>query len=330
MNNQNTINSKPQKFIEVVREKIRLRHLSYATEKSYIGWVYRFIRFNNKRHPKDMGEAEIAAFLSDLAVARNCSPATQNQALNALVFLYRYVLKIDLGQLTAVSWARRKQRVPEVMTRPEVQRVLVALQSVPQKWLIACLLYGCGLRLSEALRLRVKDVDFGQGIIAIRDAKGGKDRIVPLPKRLVRPLQDQLAHAKQVHDQDIHQGFGRVSLPYALSRKYPTADKEWPWQYVFPSTKRARDPRSGDIKRHHIFDSFMEDAVKRAALTAGLTKRITCHTFRHSFATHLLENGKDIRLIQELLGHSDVRTTMIYTHVAKSPVPRVVSPIDEL
>ena len=318
------------RFMDVVRERIRLRHLSYKTEQHYMAWIRRFILFHGKRHPKEMGEEEFAGFLSHLAIDRNCAPGTQNQALNSIVFLFRHVLNRELGQLKSVSWARRKQRVPEVMTRSEVQNVLEALKSTPQKWLIACLLYGCGLRLSEALRLRVKDVDFGQGVIAIRDAKGGKDRIVPLPKKLITPLQHQLAHAKQVHDQDVNQGFGRVSLPYALSRKYPNADKLWPWQYVFPSTKRAKDPRSGDIKRHHIFDSFMEDAVKRASLVAGLTKRITCHTFRHSFATHLLENGRDIRLIQELLGHSDLKTTMIYTHVAKSPVPRVISPIDEL
>lgn len=186
------------------------------------------------------------------------------------------------------------------------------------------------MRLSEALRLRIKDVDFGQGVIVIRDAKGGKDRLVPLPKRLVDPLKEQISHAELIHQADLKAGLGRVSLPFALSRKYPNADRELKWQYVFPSVKISRDPRSGDMKRHHLYDSYMEDAVKSAVQQAGLTKRVTCHTFRHSFATHLLENGKDIRLIQELLGHSDVKTTMIYTHVAKSPVPRVVSPIDEL
>jgi integron integrase len=216
------------------------------------------------------------------------------------------------------------------MTREEVRRVLEHLQVCPPKWLIGCLLYGCGLRLSEALRLRVKDVDFAQGILTIRDAKGGKDRVVPLPKKLAHPLREQIAQSEVVHEKDLQEGFGKVSLPYALARKYPNADKEWIWQYVFPSTRRAIDPRSGIIKRHHIFDTYMESAVKLAASQAGLMKRVTCHTFRHSFATHLLENGRDIRLIQELLGHSDVRTTMIYTHVAQSPVPRVVSPFDEL
>jgi len=321
---------KPRMLLEVVRERIRLRHLSYATEKSYLGWVRRYVQFHQKLHPRKVGTEGISRYLSYLAIQRNCSPNTQNQALNALVFLYRDVLNIDLGQLSSVSWARKKQRIPEVMTRSEVKQVLAALSNSPQKWLIACLLYGCGLRLSEALRLRVKDVDFGQEFISIRDAKGNKDRIVPLPKKLIAHLHLQLNKAKQTHLSDLSEGFGRVSLPYALQRKYPRADKEWVWQYIFPSTKRSRDPRSGDIKRHHLYDTYMEEALKAAAITTGLSKRITCHTFRHSFATHLLENGKDIRLIQVLLGHSDVRTTMIYTHVAKSPVPRVISPIDEL
>lgn len=321
---------KPRLLSEVVRETIRLRHLSYTTEKHYLHWIRRFILFHGKRHPRDMGESEIVAFLSDLAIQRNCAPGTQNQALNAIVFLFKNVLGRDLGEFKNIQWARRKQRVPEVMTRAEVTAVLQKLAEDDQKWLVGSLLYGCGMRLSEALRLRVKDIDFGQGIIVIRDAKGDKDRIVPLPKRLVEPLQHQLAHAHVVHQRDLKAGLGRVSLPFALARKYPNADREWPWQYVFPSTKVSRDPRSGDIKRHHLYDSFMEEAVKRAARQSGLTKRITCHTFRHSFATHLLENGRDIRLIQELLGHSDVKTTMVYTHVARSPVPRVVSPIDEL
>ena len=214
--------------------------------------------------------------------------------------------------------------------REEISAVFEHLKENPQKWLVASLLYGCGLRLSEALRLRVKDVEFGQGILAIRDAKVGKDRVVPLPRRLINPLHAQLSAARSVHTVDLKGGFGRVSLPNALSVKYPNADREWAWQYVFPSVKLSRDPRSGDIKRHHLYDSYMEDAVKRAGARAGLAKRITCHTFRHSFATHLLENGKDIRLIQELLGHSNVKTTMIYTHVARAPIPRVVSPLDEL
>jgi integron integrase len=321
---------RPKMLLEVVREVIRLRHLSYTTEKHYLHWIGRFVRFHGRRHPGEMGEVEIGAFLSHLAINRDCSPATQNQALNALVFLFKHVLGRELEPFRNIQWARRKPRVPVVMTREEVARVLEQFKPSPQKWLIGSLLYGCGLRLSEALRLRVKDVEFGQGIIVIRDAKGGKDRVVPLPKRLITPLEAQLSLAKRLHSADLAAGFGRVSLPHALSVKYPKADREWPWQYVFPSVKLSQDPRSGDIKRHHLYGSYMEDAVKRAANSASLSKRITCHTFRHSFATHLLENGRDIRLIQELLGHSDVKTTMIYTHVARSPVPRVVSPLDEL
>jgi integron integrase len=327
---ENTPKAQPRMLLDVVREVVRLRHLSYTTEKHYVHWIRRFVVFHGKRHPREMGEVEIVAFLSDLAIRRNCAPGTQNQALNALVFLFKNVLGKDLGEFRNIQWARRKQRAPEVMTREEVAAVLQSLSGDFPKWLIGSLLYGCGLRLSEALRLRIKDIDFGQGIIVIRDAKGDKDRIVPLPRRLVEPLHRQLAHSKNVHQLDLQAGLGRVSLPFALSRKYPNADREWPWQYAFPSTKVSRDPRSGEIKRHHLYGSYMEQSVKRAAREAGLTKRITCHTFRHSFATHLLENGRDIRLIQELLGHSDVKTTMIYTHVAKSPVPRVVSPLDEL
>ena len=322
--------AKPKMLLEVVREVIRLRHLSYTTEKHYINWIRRFIRFHGKRHPAQMEGAEIAAFLSHLAIDRSCSPATQNQALNALVFLFKHVLGRDLGALPNIHWARRKQRIPEVMTRQEVARVLENLKFNFQKWLVASLLYGCGLRLSEAQRLRVKDVEFGQGILVIRDSKGGKDRVVPLPQKLISSLRAQLSEAKKVHDSDLKSGFGRVSLPHALSVKYPNADREWVWQYVFPSVKLSSDSRSGHIKRHHLYDSYMEDAVKHASIKAGLSKRITCHTFRHSFATHLLESGRDIRLIQELLGHSDVKTTMIYTHVARSPIPRVISPFDEL
>jgi integron integrase len=316
--------------MDLVRDRIRLRHLAYATEKSYVGWIRRFIIFHGKRHPNELGEAEIEKFLTYLAVDRRCSPGTQNQALNALVFLFRSVLSRELGTFKNIIWAQNRQRVPTVMTRAEVALVLDALKGNQQKWLIASLLYGCGMRLSEALRLRVQDVDFGQGIITIRDAKGDKDRVVPLPRRLINSLQEQLSQAKQIHEADLRAGYGRVSLPYALQKKYPKADNAWHWQYVFPSTRLSKDPVEGRIKRHHIYDSYMEGAVQQASVTAALSKRITCHTFRHSFATHLLESGKDIRLIQELLGHSDVKTTMIYTHVAQSPVLRVVSPFDEL
>lgn len=253
-------------LFEVVRESIRLRHLSYTTEKSYLHWIHRFVRFHGKRHPREMGEAEIVAFLSDLAINRNCAQATQNQALNAIVFLFTSVLGRELGELKHIHWARRKLRVPVVMTREEVTAVLTNLSANFQKWLVASLLYGCGMRLSEALRLRVKDVDFGQGIIVIRDAKGDKDRIVPLPKRLVEPLKQQLSHARLIHQKDLEVGNGRVSLPFALARKYPNADRNWVWQYIFPSIKLSREPRSGEMKRHHLYDSYMEDAVEHSAL----------------------------------------------------------------
>ena len=232
-----------------------------------------------------MGEAEIEKFLSDLAINKNCASTTQNQALNALVILFREVLGFELGKFKNIVWAKRKTRIPEVMTREEVVLVLRAIKVDPQKWLVASLLYGCGLRLSEVMRLRVKDLDFRQGFITIRNAKGDKDRAVPLPKRLVIPLKKQLLISYSIHNVDLKNGFGRVSLPFALQRKYPNADGEWIWQYVFPSFKLSKDPYSGDVKRHHIFDSFMEEIVKKAASSVGLTKRITCHTFRHSFAT---------------------------------------------
>lgn len=311
-------------LIQVLLEQMRLRHMSYYTEKTYAHWIKNFIRFHKRRHPKDMGEQEIEAYLSWLAVNRNVSPSTQNQALNALVFLFREVLGREIGKFKNIRWAKKKQHVPVVLTRDEVTRVLEIMQVDPRKWLVAALLYGCGLRLIEALRLRIKDIDFGQGCIAVRDAKGDKDRFVPLPKLLVEPLRREIVRSKALHQYDLTQGLGKVSMPFALSRKYPNADKEFIWQYVFPSTKVSKDPQSGQIKRHHLFDSYMEEAIKRAVKKAGIQKRVVCHTLRHSYATHLLESGKDIRTIQELLGHSDVKTTMIYTHVAKGPAPQLL------
>lgn len=320
----------PKTLLQVVQERIRLRHLSYHTEKHYIHWIRRFVRFHHKRHPKDMGEREIEDFLSYLAVKENVAPATQNQALNALVFLYRHVIEREIGLFTNIRWAKRKPHIPVVLTREEVAQVLHYLKKDPQKWLVGSLLYGCGLRLIEALRLRIKDVDFGQDHITIRDSKGAKDRVVPLPKTLRDPLTRQIEHSKKIHDLDLSKGFGRVSMPYALGRKYPNADRQFIWQYVFPSIKISRDPRSGDLKRHHLYDSYMEEFLAYAVKKAGILKRVVCHTFRHSYATHLLESGKDIRTIQELLGHSSVKTTMIYTHVAKTPGPRCESPLDVL
>ncbi len=317
-------------LFEVTREKIRVRHLSLFTEKQYIFWIKHFIAFHNKRHPRDMGEAEIEQFLSYLAVHKEVAPSTQNQALNALVFLFRNVLEKDLKEFTKIRWAKKKQYLPVVLSRAEVTALLTAFKKGSQQKLISHLLYGCGLRLTEALNIRIKDIDFAQSVIIIRDAKGGKDRSVPLPRLLELPLKYQIERSKKIHAADLKKGYGKASLPYALSRKYPTAGISFLWQYVFPSYKLSKDPRSGETKRHHLYDSIMEESLRIAAKAAKIDKRITCHTFRHSYATHLLESGKDIRTIQVLLGHSDVKTTMIYTHVAKGPAPKCESPLDLL
>ena len=328
--NQQTGTARPATLFEAVSAACRLRMLSRHTEKHYLFWIRHFIRYHHRRHPRTMGETEIEQFLTFIAVKQNVAPSTQSQALNALVFLFRHVLNVELGKFKNIRWAKRKPRPPEVFTRDEVARVLSHFkQGTPQK-LIAHLLYGCGLRLTEALNLRIKDIDFGQSIIVVRDAKGGKDRTVPLPRMLARPLAFQIERAKKIHQMDLAAGFGKASLPYALLRKYPKAGVSQLWQYVFPSYKRSIDPRSGETKRHHLYDSIMEDALARAVSSAVVNKRVTCHTFRHSYATHLLESGKDIRKIQELLGHSDVKTTMIYTHVAKGPAPQCESPLDTL
>lgn len=251
----------PKGLLEVARERARLRHLSLATEKHYLAWIRQFIRFHKKRHPRNMGEPEIEQFLSYLAVQRNVSPSTQNQALNAIVFLYRHVLEMPLADFKNIRWSKKKQNIPTVLTREEVAALLPKFKTGSQQKLIAHVLYGCGLRLTEALNLRIKDIDFGQNIILIRDAKGGKDRTVPLPLMLRKPLAWQIERAKRIHQQDLKEGFGRVSMPYALSRKYPNADRQSGWQYVFPSYQRSVDPLSGDIKRHHLYGSIMEEAL---------------------------------------------------------------------
>lgn len=322
--------ARPKTLIEVLVERIRLRHLSRFTEKHYVYWVREFVRFHNRRHPQNMGEAEVEAFLSHLSAVKNVAPTTQTQALNAIVFLFRHVIEKELGQFKNIRWSKKRQNIPVVLTREEVAAVLRAFKRGSQQKLIAHLLYGCGLRLAEALSLRTKDIDFGQGIITIRDAKGGKDRVVPLPMLLRSPLAHQIRRALKLHEQDLKAGFGKVSLPYALLAKYPNAGFSPLWQYVFPSYKLSRDPRSGEINRHHLYESILEEALASAVKTAGVAKRVTCHVFRHSYATHLLESGKDIRTIQTLLGHSDVKTTMIYTHVAKGPAPKCESPLDLL
>lgn len=316
------------KLLDQVRGKIRLKHYSLRTEQTYVDWIKRFILFHGKRHPKEMGAAEVEAFLTHLAVAGKVAASTQNQAKSALLFLYKEVLGSELPWLDNVERAKTPKRLPVVLTRDEVQAVLSRLEGT--HWLIVSLLYGSGLRIMEGVRLRVKDVDLSRREILVRDGKGFKDRVTMLPESLVNPLKAHLQRVKGLHDQDLAAGFGNVHLPYALEKKYPNAMREWAWQYVFPSANLAVDPRSGETRRHHLQDQAVQRAVKQAVRSAGLAKPATPHTFRHSFATHLLEGGYDIRTVQELLGHSDVSTTMIYTHVLNRGGRGVESPLDRL
>ena len=316
------------KLLDQVRLAIRARHYSKRTEESYVHWIKRFIFFHNKRHPAEMGEPEINAYLSHLALKEHVSSSTQNQALAALLFLYRYVLGRELGELGDVIRARRPKRSPIVLTREEVKAVLSQLHG--DKWLMASLMYGAGLRLMECLRLRVQDVDFARNEILVRDGKGGKDRVTMLPKSLKKPLEEHLRKVKAVHEKDLAEGWGRVPLPDALDRKYPNASREWRWQWVFPQEHRWKNGKTGEQGRHHVDESILQKAFKQAVEKAGLTKRATCHTLRHSFATHLIEVGYDIRTVQELLGHKDLRTTMIYTHVLNQGGRGVKSPVDDL
>ena len=316
------------KLLDLVRQEIRTRHYSIRTEEAYTRWIKQFILFHNKRHPAEMGEHEVTAFLSHLAVNRNISASTQNQALSAILFLYKQVLKQPLDWLDSITRAKHPERIPIVFTRGEVQAILAQLDG--QTWLMASLLYGSGLRLMECLRLRVKDLDFGYKQITVRDGKGAKDRVTLLPGALQGPLQRHLAKVCLQHAQDLQQGFGAVYLPFALERKYPTANREWGWQYVFPAPRRSVDPRSGAVRRHHVDEQVLQKTVKAAIRAAGISKPGSCHTFRHSFATHLLEDGYDIRTVQELLGHKDITTTMIYTHVLNRGGKAVRSPLEGL
>lgn len=313
------------KLLDQVRTTARLRHLSLKTEKAYVQHIKRFILFHGKKHPRDMAEGHIRDYLSHLAVERNVSASTQNVALAAVLFLYRDVLKQKLERIEEVERARISRHLPVVLTRTEVHTVLNNLNDVP--YLAAALMYGSGLRLMECLRLRVKDLDFSYNQIIVRSGKGGKDRVTPMPGKLKEPLRKQLLRAKLWHQQDLQEGFGSVELPYALARKLPGAPRDWAWQYVFPAAKRSHDPRTGSERRHHLHESVLQKAVI-AAMRRSTTKRRTCHSLRHSFATHLLEDGQDIRTIQELLGHKDVRTTMIYTHVLNRGGRGVRSPLD--
>ncbi|MEW6169575.1 MAG: integron integrase [Pseudomonadota bacterium] len=320
--------AKPPKLLDQMREALRVHHYSYRTEQSYLDWTRRYILFHGKRHPRDMGAEEVSAFLTHLATERRVSASTQNQAKAALLFLYKRVLGIELPWLDEVVQAKVHKRLPVVLTPREVRALLHELNGT--MWLVASLLYGTGMRLLEGLRLRVKDIEFERREVVVREGKGGKDRVTMLPENLIAPLQDQLMRAKKLHDEDLAAGYGEVWLPDALAAKYPRAAKAWGWQYVFPSPTRSRDPRSGRVRRHHILPETVQRAVKLAASRAGIAKPCTPHVLRHSFATHLLQNGYDIRTVQELLGHAEVSTTMIYTHVLNKGGKGVRSPFDAL
>jgi integron integrase len=318
----------PPRLLDRVREAARLRHLSPRTEAAYVAWIRRFILFHGKRHPDDMGAREVVAFLSDLAVRGRVSASTQNQALGALLFLYRAILGRELEGLDESVRAARPRRLPVVLSRDEVRRLLAELPSVPR--LVATLLYGGGLRLLEALRVRVKDVDFERHQLVLRDPKGGRDRAAPLPRVAEAPLRRHLVQVHRLHEEDLARGLGGPPLPGGLERKYPNAPREWAWQWVFPATRIGVDPATGRRFRHHLHETAVQRAVKAAAGRARLAKRVSCHTLRHSFATHLLEDGADIRTVQELLGHRELRTTMLYTHVLQQGPLGVRSPADRL
>jgi integron integrase len=316
----------PRKLLDQVRDSLRVKHYAYRTEESYVQWIRRYILFHHKRHPKDMAEPEVQAFLTHLAVEGNVAASTQNQALSALLFLYRHVLNQPLSLSIDAVRARQSKHLPTVLTPDEVQQVLKRLEGTHQ--LLAKLLYGAGLRVKEGLRLRVKDLDFAQNQLIIREAKGNKDRLTVLPQSLIAPLQAHLVQVKQIFQDDLALGYGAVHLPFALERKYPNANREWKWQYVFPAKQRSIDPRSGEVRRHHLDDGVLQRSLKQAVRRAQIDKNVSCHTLRHSFATHLLQNGYDIRTVQELLGHKDVKTTMIYTHVLNKGGLGVRSPLD--
>jgi len=316
---------KAPRLLDQLSHAIRAKNFSYRTEQAYAMWVKQFIRYHNLQHPKDMREPEIEDFLSHLVLKRNVSPNTQSQALSALLFLYRNVLNIELSPLNSVTRAKKKQKIPVVLTPDEVKNILTHLDH--PYWLLACLMYGSGLRLMESLRLRVKDLDFTYKSICVRNGKGNKDRIVTLPEELIEPLSVQIEQARILHKKDLSDGFGKTTLPFALSKKYTNAASEFGWQYVFPSHQRSRNPQTGQEGRHHIHEQSLQRQVKRAVRLSPTNKPASCHSFRHSFATHLLERGADIRTVQEQLGHSDIRTTQIYTHVLKRGGLAVLSPL---
>jgi len=319
-------NTRAPRLLDDVRRRLRLKHYSLRTEQAYTGWIRRFILANGKRHPRELGGAQVERFLSLLASDGDVAAGTQNQALAALLFLYREVLRVELPWMAGIVRAKRPQRVPVVLSCDEVRCLLAALDG--RMWLIASVLYGTGMRLMECLRLRVKDVDFARNEILVRDGKGGKDRHTILPRSLIEPLQREVERARVLHAADLAAGFGAVWLPHALMRKYRNAAREFGWQYVFPAARRSVDPRGGAIRRQHIDGQMLARALKSARMRAGIVKPLSAHTLRHSFATHLIEAGYDIRTVQELLGHKDVSTTQIYTHVLNRGGNGVLSPLD--
>jgi integron integrase len=316
------------RLLDQVRAAIRTKGYSIRTEQAYVDWIRRYILFHQKRHPLDMGKSEIEAFLTHLAVNRDVAPSTQNQAFSALLFLYRHVLDQDMPWLDSVTRAKKPKRLPVVTTTAEVDLLLRQLSGI--KWLMASLLYGSGLRLLECLRLRVQDIEFEKQQIMVRNGKGGKDRVTVLPQPLIEPLRRQIEKVRIIHEEDLSEGFGEVYLPFALERKYPNAATAFGWQYLFPADKRSRDPRSGKIRRHHLGETVLQRAIKQALRRAKIERPASCHSLRHSFATHLLERGQDIRTVQELLGHKDIRTTQIYTHVMGRGAMGVQSPLESL
>ncbi len=313
------------KLLDTMRSEIRVRHYSIRTEQTYCDWVKRYCHYHNLRHPRDMGAPEISAFLSHLATHGNVAASTQNQALCALVFLYKHVLKKELKDFDNLVRAKRPKKLPVVLSLDETARLLANMTGVQR--VMAELMYATGARIIELVRLRVKDIDFERNQITIREGKGEKDRTVPLPAELIDDLKLQLEESRRLHEKDLQEGYGTVHLPYALAKKYPNAAKEWCWQYVFPSRQRSTDPRSGIVQRHHVYESVLQGAIKDATKGAEIPKMVHAHSLRHSFATHLLEAGHDIRTVQELLGHSDVRTTQIYTHVTQNGPQAITTPL---
>jgi len=315
------------KLLDQVRTELRRRNYSYRTEKSYIQWIIRYIRFHDTRHPDTLSDSHVEEYLNHLAIKRKVAPSTQNQALCAIVFLYKNIIKREIGDLD-VTWAKKPKRLPVVFTEQEVKSILTHLNG--SKRLMAMLMYGAGLRLVECLSLRIKDIDFQYKQITVHNAKGAKDRVTMLPEAIVKPLKNHLQKVRKLHQKDLQEGYGSVYLPFALERKYPNAAQEWAWQFVFPASRISKDPRSGIERRHHVYETVIQKAMKTAMKNAGIHKHGSCHTLRHSFATHLLKAGYDIRTVQELMGHKSVETTQIYTHVLNRGGRGVQSPVDYL